>query len=434
MTPVTPAQKDAALEQIRAIAQAHALSAQQVFIALLKSPATAGDAAAAEDKGSLLSRLMGYIGGIFIFSGICVFISMQWDEIGSFARVLLTLGLGFAAYIASLSAYHEKKYARAALPLTIVAAIFQPMGILVLLDEYSSGGPAVYGTMFMASLMLVQQGLTYAHLRRYAHAITSVIFACLLFGALVDSGKLNDGVQGFLVLAGGLATLVTACTLARKGFLDHMLVPVLFIAALFLQGLGVQGILDDYGLISNPQAAGVVISLAFLCQTALLFRLMPFATLAFVTMGLFSAVFVSLLDLMGAEEDIIALLLGLALLPLTRYWHKTPQAAIAPFWYATGAICLLGGFFAQVKGEIYEALFLGLSVGLMYMSVSVRSRTLLIVSTIAMISYIGYYCFEYFADTVGVAITFILLGVLFLGLGSLALRLNNKYIRKKEGA
>ena len=68
---------------------------------------------------------------------------------------------------------------------------------------------------------------------------------------------------------------------------------------------------------------------------------------------------------------------------------------------------------------------------MIYLSVTVRSRTLLLVSVIAMVSYIGYFSAEHFAHTLGWPLTLVIGGFVLIGISSSAVKLNNKYIKQQ---
>ena len=72
-----------------------------------------------------------YLGGIFVFVGLAVFVGMRWDELGPAGRVLLTLGPGFCLFVFALVCTTDARFERAATPLFLVAAVVQPTGILV---------------------------------------------------------------------------------------------------------------------------------------------------------------------------------------------------------------------------------------------------------------------------------------------------------------
>ncbi len=93
-----------------------------------------------DSKSSLLTRLFGYLGGIFVLAGLGVFIEMQWALMNSFARIAVTLGSGIAVFVMALFADADERWKNVAVPLFLLAAVLQPMGILVAIAEFSKGG------------------------------------------------------------------------------------------------------------------------------------------------------------------------------------------------------------------------------------------------------------------------------------------------------
>jgi len=63
---------------------------------------------------------------------------------------------------------------------------------------------------------------------------------------------------------------------------------------------------------------------------------------------------------------------------------------------------------------------------MLYACVVLQSKTLLLTTTIAMLSYIGYFSATHFVDSLGWPITLVLIGVAFLGVGTLAIKLKKK--------
>ena len=275
---------------------------------------------ASKPSPSVLSKLFGYIGGIFVFAGIGVFISMYWDDFASAARVIVTLGTGFMAFIMGLVCLYDKKYERAATPLFITAALLQPMGILVMLQEYSSGGDVRHGLLFMAGIMLVQQAATFWAKRLTVLAFSAILFACIFFTTLFDIWNFNE------------------------------------------------------------EPIGIVIGISLVCIAYAL--------------------------------------------------NQSRHLAIAPFWYFVGAVILMWSVFEAVENTPYELIYLALAALLIFLSTAVRSRSLLSVGTLAMLIYIGYYTAQHFANTMGWPIALVIIGVGLIGLSSLALILNNKYIKQ----
>jgi len=305
--------KDDALQDIVALAQHNQITLAEIAQALEASSALPNAAPA-----SVLSKLFGYVGGIFVFAGIGVFISMYWDDFGSASRVIITLGSGLVAFVMGLVCLNDQKYERAATPLFLMASVLQPTGIMVMLQEYSSGGDVRHGLLFMAAYMLVQQGATFWAKQRTVLAFSAVLFGCIFFA--------------------------------------------------------------------------------------------------------------NLFDIWDVDEKLIGIVIGSSLLCIAYAMQQSKHMAIAPFWYFVGAVLLLWSMFELVENSLLEPVYLGATAFIIFLSTYVRSRTLLLVGTLAMLIYIGYYTAEHFANTVGWPIALVIIGVALIGLSALAVRLNNQYI------
>jgi len=306
--------KDDALQDIVALSQHNQITLAEI--------AQAFDASSVQPNAvpaSVLSKLFGYVGGIFVFAGIGVFISMYWDDFGSASRVIITLGSGLVAFVMGLVCLTDQKYERAATPLFLMASVLQPTGIMVMLQEYSSGGDVRHGLLFMAAYMLVQQGAAFWAKQRTVLAFSAVLFGCIFFA--------------------------------------------------------------------------------------------------------------NLFDIWDVDEKLIGVVIGSSLLCIAYAMQQSKHMAIAPFWYFIGAVLLLWSMFELVENSLLEPVYLGATAFIIFLSTYVRSRTLLLVGTLAMLIYIGYYTAEHFANTVGWPIALVIIGIALIGLSALAVRLNNQYIK-----
>jgi uncharacterized membrane protein len=306
--------KEDALHDIVSLVKYNHITLDEIKHALEAAPALAS-----KPSASVLSKLFAYIGGIFVFAGIGIFINMNWDDFGSVARVIVTLGVGLMAFMMGLVCLADKRYEKAATPLFIVAAILQPMGILVMLQEYSSGGDARHGLIYMSLYMLIQQGAVF-----WAKRLSVLAFSAILFGCI---------------------------------------------------------------LLAN------------------------------------------LFDIWGWDGELIGMVIGVSLICVAYALQNSKHLAIAPFWYFVGGVILMWSVFEAVQNTPLELLYLGLSALMIFVSTHVRSRALLGVGTLAMLIYIGYYSAKHFANTLGWPIALVIIGIALIGMSSLAVRLNNKYIK-----
>ena len=167
--------KEDALAEITDIAKRHALGVDEIVKAL-QGTDTANPV---ERSSGVLARVLGYLGGIFVLAGIALMIGLQWDNFNSAARVLVTLGAGFAIFLFALATMADERFKKVTTPMLLVSALLQPTGIIVMLDEYSRGGQPEHGLLFMCAVMFVQQFFTFLAKRDH----TVLLFTALFFGA-----------------------------------------------------------------------------------------------------------------------------------------------------------------------------------------------------------------------------------------------------------
>jgi len=118
-----------------------------------------------------------YIGGAFVFAGLCVYIGMIWDDLDSLSRVILSLGSGFVAFILGLFALADQRFEKAATPLFLIAAALEPTGLFVFMDEYlPHTGDIAKAATFVFALMLIQKAIAFLATNK-----TSLLFFTVLF-------------------------------------------------------------------------------------------------------------------------------------------------------------------------------------------------------------------------------------------------------------
>lgn len=139
--------------------------------------------------------------------------------------------------------------------------------------------------------------------------------------------------------------------------------------------------------------------------------------------------FANLFDIWDVDEKLIGIVVGSSLLCIAYAMQQSKHMAIAAFWYFVGAVLLLWSIFESVENSLLEPVYLGATALIIFLSTYARSRTLLLVGTLAMLLYIGYYTAEHFANTVGWPIALVIIGIALIGLSALAVRLNNQYIK-----
>jgi hypothetical protein len=172
--------RDQALARIAALAREHALAPAEVLAALQQ-----GEATPKPERQGVLAGVLAWLGGSLVLAGLCVLVAMLWGDLGLAERMIVSLGTGLVAltlsYLASL--YPER--ARLVTPLFLIAALAQPVGLAVILEELGGGGNEELGVLAIAGVMTAQCVLFGARVRRNA-----IVFAALAFGAAAVSATL----------------------------------------------------------------------------------------------------------------------------------------------------------------------------------------------------------------------------------------------------
>jgi len=418
--------KQKALDSIIKIANKSNLSIQDIDEAFIKDKAIKDTIP--PKSGSIMTHVFGYLGGIFILAGIGVYIAMFWESMNSPSRVVITLGSGFFIYLMAVSCHIQEKFKRAATPLFIVSALLQPTGIFVMLREYSTGGDERHGVLFMASIMLIQQLFTFIRTKRLLLALTSLFFGCIALGTSLDiMGFYNSG----YILSLGFSIYILALIAHFKDFPKFATVPFFLLAGYF-QATGIFEILRSSLLGIDDRYVLLLTVIAMLTQQILTLIALQRTIVAFISIAFGCTLFITIFDLLNLEPEYISLIIGFSLMCIAYALNKTTHKFLTPIWHFIGAISFLTGAFTILEESPIEILFLGVACGMLFISTYAKSRVLLIVSTLSILSYIGYFTKEHFVNSIGWPIALIFMGFTLIGMSALAFRLNRKYIQENE--
>jgi hypothetical protein len=215
-----------ALSEIVVLARRHHLSTEEIAAALGE---TSTGTAAESHWRSVIVRVLGYLGGTFVFAGIGVFIALQWDSLNPAARVIVTLGPGVSALALALLAAREERFDRVTTPLFLIAAAVEPTGMAVAFKEFGSGGDWRWASLMTTATMAVQFGAVFGSLRRSTPLFLVVVFATCFWWTALDLLDVDEKVIALLV---GASLLLAAIGSDRRGHGD--ITPVFY----FLGALG----------------------------------------------------------------------------------------------------------------------------------------------------------------------------------------------------
>jgi len=361
--------KSGALKYIAQLMSTYDITPEEVETAIHNYTAT-GSESTERSKGDIAKTLFTYLGAIFIVAGISTYIGMFWDSMGSPMRIFVTLGIGYVLLIVLVSALHENKFPRLILPLTLACMFMMTGGWFVLIHEVFPRGDNWRGaTLFVSGMMALNQGVLFIKYRRTALAFTALFF-----------------IYGFIHVG-----------------LDMLGVPLAYIAiiigaSLFLVGTGLEKT-----------------SHRILVEPALLIGI------CWLNSGLFNRIEIA------TAANWASLVTGVCVM-LTAYGlHRARRyPRLTGLGYFIGSVMAYTGLFDLVENTSVELLFLAVTASILYFCVLLQSRALLLSTVIAMLAFIGYYSAEHFSNSLGWPVTLVLMGVAFLGVGTIAIKVKRQ--------
>jgi hypothetical protein len=316
--------------------------------------------------GNVAKTLFVYLGAIFILAGIGTYIGTFWNSMGSVMHVLVTLGVGYLLLIVLVAALHENKYPRLVLPLAVASAFVMTSGWFVLIHEvFPNGNNWRAAALTVFGVMAVQEAALLAKYR-----ITVLTFWALLFTyAFMQVGlDLLDVPFAYIAIVLGASLFLVATALEKT---PHRLLaePALFVAICWLNS----GLFDRIATATTTKWAALIVGICVL-MTAY-----------------------------GLQQG-----------------QRQPR--LAGLGYFAGSVIAYAGLFDLVRNTPIELLYLAAAASMLYVCVVLQTRALLFTTVIAMFGFIGYYSAKHFANSLGWPVTLVLMGVAFLGVGTLAIR------------
>ncbi len=203
----------------------------------------------------------------------------------------------------------------------------------------------------------------------------------------------------------------------------------LFVAAAFLIPLGLVVALDELGFDGDSENAGLFV--LGVCTALFLAVFARWREITLFVIGVFFATcfWVLLLETWEVDYEAMFLSVGASYLFLATRLRTSYLALVCPVLFFFGGWAVLYGVWSLVEGSVVEISFLVLACAMVYFGVSVKSRALNFAATLAILAYVAYFTGEYFADSMGWPLALILIGVLMMGLGSVALKIDREYLR-----
>ncbi|MBI5005600.1 MAG: DUF2157 domain-containing protein [Nitrosomonadales bacterium] len=336
--------------------------------AALRAPAAA--VPAPRSRGDVARTLFTYLGAIFILAGIGTYIGTFWESMGGVMRVFMTLGVGYILLVVMVSALREDKYPKLILPLVLASVLMMTGGWFVLIHEvFPRGDNWRLAVLAVFGVMALHQGALLAKLRLTVLAFTALFF---VYGFMQVGLDMLDLPFAWIAIILGASLFVVGTALEKTPF--HVLAePALLIATIWLNS----GLFDRIAVATTASWAGLVTGVCVM----------------FAAYGM----------------------------------HKSERyPRLAGLGYFVGSVMAYSGLFDLVGNTAFELAYLAVAASMLYACVVLQSRALLFTTVVAMLGFIGYYTAKHFANSLGWPITLVLMGVAFLAVGTIALRVKRR--------
>ncbi len=242
--------------------------------------------------------------------------------------------------------------------------------------------------------------------------------------------EMNSAMRVIITLGSGFVAYILGVIFSRDSRYPTAVAPLMLVAALLECG-GLFVMIDEYfnNHTNNWRLACLIVFGLMLLQQGLTFVSMRIPILLFTTLWFGGSFFAVAFDMLGVTERWSGIIIGTSLLLIAYGLRNSIYQRTLQLTYFVGSLLFLFGMFDVLKHTPFEILYLAITCFMIYMSVVAHSTTLLVVSVLAMLSYIGYFTAEHFVNSVGWPLSLIVLGVLFFLVSAGAVRIKKKYIQ-----
>lgn len=328
---ITIMNKEELLQELSSKVSVGEISREEVMSRLNIEPAMQREDEESTKKISHFSitKMLYVLGAVIVIIGIAFFVAQVWYDIGSFGRIVVTLGLGLLTTAIGSVLLKQKPEEKIGPIFHVIGGVLIPGGAMVTLSELSVEVVSLWPVTFTFGIIFI-------------------------FYLLLNSVHKN-AILTFFAIANGTAFI-------------YLLVDSMVDGQYYNHG-------DLY---------------------------------AYLTM-----------------------VIGASYLLLAQHFREGWNKELVGVLYFFGITGFLGAAFSQVFDSVpWQMLYFLIVIGGLFLSIYMKSRSILVMSTLFLIAHVSYITSEYFADSIGWPISLVILGFIFIGLGYSSVTINKKYLTK----
>lgn len=150
-----------------------------------------------ENRFSFAQIFLSYISSIFIFAGLCIYISIIWEQLNIPARIIITFGPGLVSFIISIFSINNIRFQHISTPLLLISAVLEPLGITVILNNYFPNlNTSVISSLIICLIMFVQYLITFLYFKNKSSLFLVLLFGSGLFVSICDNFNITENISG----------------------------------------------------------------------------------------------------------------------------------------------------------------------------------------------------------------------------------------------
>jgi hypothetical protein len=202
--------------------------------------------------------------------------------------------------------------------------------------------------------------------------------------------EMNSAMRVIITLGSGFVAYMLGVIFSRDSKYPSAVAPLMLVAALLETG-GLFVMIDEYfnNHTNNWQLACLIVFGLMLLQQGLTFLSMRIPILLFTTLWFAGSFFAIAFNMLHVRESWSAIIIGSSLVLIAYGLRASIYQRTLQFAYLIGSILFLYGMFDVLSHTPFEILYLAITCFMIYMSVMAHSTTLLVVSVLAMLSYMA---------------------------------------------
>lgn len=410
-----PSNKETALMRIKEYATHFNIHIEEIAALLLK---TEEKMPAQQQTESIFGKILSYLGGLLIFSGIAVYTNIVWDQLTPFLRVFITLGPGIISMLLTILCLKDEKYSKAVIPLLLIAVIMQTGGLFVFLHEYfqPSGNQALaIGAVLL--FIAAQQTLFFKIFKQTAMLLFAVLYAATGLTFIMGWIEIDYKLTGLCISISGL--LMTAWINKTP---HKIIAPWLFV----LFGMNLTS--SIFLITSDLTSSSLLIITAGALYALTLFSFIKTAQSPrhnIITIGTISYLcyIANTLNIYGVNENTAALLTGLSGIAIGYSLQNNLHIKASRYLYFIFGVLASWAVYDLTRNSAFDIAMIGFAAAFMYFSIVIVSRVLLTVSVFSLLGYLAYFTNTYFANMVGWPIAMIFFGLLLIIISAYAMKI-----------